>query len=98
MKIEKVIYVLMIVNYVLFSCEADDVVSGSGNLITETRTVSVFNKVSSIGVFDINITQGNFQSVEIIADDNIIDYVTTKVVNNELLLYLDDTIIIVTLI
>ena len=91
MKIEKVIYVLMIVNYVLFSCEADDVVSGSGNLITETRTVSVFNKVSSIGVFDINITQGNFQSVEIIADDNIIDYVTTKVVNNELLLYLDDS-------
>ncbi len=36
------------------------------------------------------ITQGDFQSVEIIADDNIIHKVKTNVVNNELRLYLDD--------
>jgi hypothetical protein len=67
-----------------------DTIEGSGSPISEFRDVAYFSKVSSEGVFEVTITQGDFQSVEITADDNIIQRVRTKVVNNELRLYLDD--------
>lgn len=72
------------------SCSDEERISGSGNLITESRDVDSFTKVRSEGVFDVTITQDNSKSVEITADDNIINQVKTKVINNELQLYLDD--------
>ena len=42
------------------------------------------------GVFEVTITQGSTQSVEISADDNIMNRVKAKVINNELQLYLDE--------
>ena len=74
----------------VISCSNDDLIIGSGSPISEFRSVSNFSKISSEGVFDITIKQGSVQSVEIIADDNIIHKVKTKVVSNELRLYLDD--------
>ncbi|MDM9632685.1 head GIN domain-containing protein [Robiginitalea aurantiaca] len=73
----------------LTACTKDPIV-GSGIPISEFRNVADFTKVSSEGVFEVTITQGNSQSVEVIADDNIIRRVKTEVVNNELRLYLDD--------
>ena len=67
-----------------------DTIEGSGTPISEIRSVANFTKVSSEGVFEVTITQGDVQSVEITADDNIIRRVKTEVVNNELRLYLDD--------
>jgi len=67
-----------------------DTIEGSGTPISEFRDVAYFSKVSSEGVFEVTITQGDFQSVEITADDNIIQRVKTEVVDNELRLYLDD--------
>jgi hypothetical protein len=67
-----------------------DTIEGSGSSISEIRNVTHFTKVSSEGVFDVTITQGNSQSVEITADDNIIQRVKTEVIDNELRLYLDD--------
>jgi len=72
------------------SCSDDDLIIGSGNPTSEFRNGLNFSKISAEGVFDITITQGSVQSVEIIADDNIIHKVKTKVVSNELRLYLDD--------
>ena len=76
----------------LFSCSTDDTIYGSGQLASEFRDVNLFTKVNSEGVFEVNITQGSSQSVEIIADDNVIHKVRTKVINNELRLYLDSDI------
>ena len=67
-----------------------DTIEGSGTPISEIRDVANFTKVSSEGVFEVTITQGDVQSVEITADDNIIRRVKTEVVDNELRLYLDD--------
>lgn len=74
----------------VISCSNDDLIIGSGSPTSEFRSVSNFSKINSEGVFDITITQGSVQSVEIIADDNIIHKVKTNVVSNELRLYLDD--------
>jgi len=68
----------------------DDTVFGSGNLISETRTVDQFTKIKSEGIFEVTVTQGASQSIEITADNNIIDLVKTSVNSNELKLYLDE--------
>lgn len=80
------IYILL---FTLTACTKDSV-EGSGLPISENRNVALFTKVSTEGVFEVIITQGNSQSVEIIADDNIIQLVKTEVVDDELRLYLDD--------
>jgi len=81
-------FILLITTVI--SCSDDDLIIGSGSPTSEFRSVSNFSKISSEGVFDITIMQGSVQSVEIIADDNIIHKVKTNVVGNELRLYLDD--------
>ena len=63
---------------------------GSGNLVTETRAVNEFTRVSSDGIFEVNITAGTSQSVEVTADDNIMQYVKTTVSSKQLSLYLKD--------
>ena len=77
----------------LASCTDDDKINGSGNMVTETREVSEFTKVSSEGVFEVNITEEDTQSVEVTADNNIMPYVNTNVSSNQLGLYLKDGII-----
>ena len=75
----------------LTSCEKDDHVNvGSQKLTSELREVVEFTKLKSTGVFEVAITQGTGQSVEITADDNIIGRVRTNVVNGELRLELSD--------
>lgn len=71
------------------SCSIDSI-TGSGNLTSEIRNLNSFNAVSVVGVFEVNIIQGDTQSVEIIADDNVISHVRTKIENGILKLYLDN--------
>lgn len=73
----------------LASCTKDDY-TGSGTTISEFRDVNLFSKISSEGTFVVNITQGPTQSLEIIADDNIIDRVRTIVSGDRLKIYLED--------
>ena len=80
---------ICILLFTLTAC-TKDTIEGSGSPISEIRNVANFTKVSSEGVFEVTITQGDVQSVEVTADDNIIQRVKTEVVDNELRLYLDD--------
>ena len=86
---KRIIISICILQFSLTACTKDAIV-GSGTPISEFRNVADFTKVSSEGVFEVTITQGDFQSVEIIANDNIIHRVKTEVVDNEIRLYLDD--------
>jgi predicted small secreted protein len=58
--------------------------TGSGNVIRETRDVSDFQKVSISGGGDLILEQGGNESVEIEAEDNIIEYIETEVHNGTL--------------
>lgn len=89
-KMKQIFLLPIVVLALLVSSCSHDTIDGSGNLTSEIRNVANFTKVSSEGVFELNITQGASQSVEIIGDDNIMSKVITKVVNNELRLYLDE--------
>ena len=81
--------VLAIAIIVLSACSKDNY-TGSGNTISEFREVNAFAKINSSGTFIVNITQGPTQSLEIIADDNIIDKVNTRVSANQLNIYLEE--------
>ena len=86
---KRIFYLGGILMFVLSACTKDTIV-GSGEPVSEFREIPVFTKLSSEGVFEVTITQGDFQSVEITADDNVIGRVKTGVEDNELKLYLDD--------
>jgi hypothetical protein len=54
-------------------------IQGSGNVITEERTVSDFNKISFSGVGNLIIEQGDKESLKIEAEDNIVPKIQTSV-------------------
>ena len=84
------VFPILLVFVLVCSCSDEETISGSGNLITESRDVDSFTSVRSEGIFEVSITQGSSKSVEITADNNIINQIRTRVINKELQLYLDD--------
>jgi hypothetical protein len=62
------------------------VVRGSGNVTTETRPVSGFNAIRLDGAGRLVITQGSSESLEIQAEDNLINELTSQVEDGTLVL------------
>ena len=54
-------------------------VKGSGQMGTEVRELSGFRKIDASGVFQIEIVAQKDFSVEVEADDNLLQYITTEV-------------------
>lgn len=76
----------VILSAVIFSsCE---VITGSGNIITETRNVRQFEGIKSSGSVDVEIVDDNSRSLKVEADDNVLPYVITKVEDGTLNIYL----------
>lgn len=67
-----------------------DIVQGTGEVISETRDVSGFNQVRLNGAGRLIITQGSSESLEIQAEDNIINELTSEVSDNTLILGLEE--------
>ncbi|MFH1524749.1 MAG: head GIN domain-containing protein [Chloroflexota bacterium] len=55
------------------------IITGSGNVITETRDVTNFSRITLAGSGDVYVTQGEEVSVRIEAEDNLIPYFGTTV-------------------
>jgi len=67
------------------ACSSDDnVIEGSGDLVTEEQELDQFENVISPSSTDVNVIYGIEQNVTITADDNIINNITTSVNNNAL--------------
>jgi hypothetical protein len=63
-----------------------NVTRGSGDLTTESRNVSGFSRIQIDGAGDLIIVQGESESLEIQAEDNIIGDLTSEVRNETLVL------------
>ncbi len=61
-------------------------VKGSGIIATETRPALDFTQVSLEGSADVNISFGDFESVTVIAEDNIVSLIETNVLNHKLVI------------
>ena len=61
-----------------------EVIVGSGNLVTELRSLGTFHSVDLTTVGTVNITFGPSQEVSVTVNDNILEYITTIVSNGTL--------------
>jgi hypothetical protein len=68
------------------ACGFSPGITGSGNIKTETRTVSGFNAVNLAGTGRLTIAVTGTDSLEITADDNLLSYLTSDVSGKELTL------------
>lgn len=69
---------------------------GSGKVTTETRSISGFDKVVLSGIGDVDIVQGQRESLEIEAEDNVIPNIKTEVSDGTLKISFDRKSIIPT--
>lgn len=74
------------------SCYYPETVKGSGNVITEKRNLSGFTAIKASNGLMVTITMGTEESVEVIADDNIVPLIVTEVKNGVLELYCKENI------
>lgn len=73
-----------------------NVSSGSGNVITQRRSVSDFDRVVLNGIGDLTITQGSAESLSIEAEDNVIPHIKTAVSGSTLTINFDNKAVIPT--
>ncbi len=78
--------VLMIFDFQLSFAQK---VKGSGNIIKVERDVEPFTGIRTRSFVDVELVQGPFK-LEIEAEDNLIEYVETRVVKDNLIIEMDD--------
>jgi hypothetical protein len=67
-------------------------IRGSGNVVVQERQVSDFNEIMITGVGRVFVTQGDTESLSIETDDNLMEYIETRVRGNTLEIgFTDDT-------
>lgn len=68
-------------------------IDGSGNIITEKRNINQqFTKISVSTGVNVIVEQGSPAEVEVETDDNLIEYIITKVENGTLIVKIDGNI------
>lgn len=68
-------------------------IEGSGNIITQQRNLSQqFTKISASTGVNVIVEQGSDTKVEVETDDNLMDYVVTKVENGTLIVKIEGKI------
>jgi len=76
--------VLLIIS--LNSCYIDfrETVYGNGNVKTEDRSTDSFDRLKVSSGIDVFITQGDTESIKVIADENLLQYISTEIYDNTL--------------
>jgi len=78
----------------LFTClalllNACSYLRGSGNIVSEERTIQAFRQVEIFGAGELILSQGETESLTIEADDNLLPYIESQVRGDTLYLGLD---------
>ncbi len=86
----KKLLIIALSSIVLFSCRPS--IRGSGNIITQKRTVGNFKGLSAATSIEVDVKIGSTYEVTVEADDNVVDYIKTEVVGGTLKIrYADNT-------
>ncbi len=92
---------LLVASLLLSACSltilGQDIVRGSGNVISETREVSGFTGVEVVGSAEVEVSFGESESVVVETDDNIMPLVETEVRGGVLVISMKRNVSITTL-
>jgi hypothetical protein len=81
---------ISIVTFISTNAKAQKI-KGSGNVIKESRSIDGFTGLRTRSNIYVELTQGPYQ-MEIEAEDNVMEYVETRVIRNNLIIEIDDDI------
>jgi hypothetical protein len=76
-------FMILGILFLLAACGVE-IIQGSGEIIEEVREVNGFNKIKLDGIGRVILAQGEEESLTIWADENLLQYITTKVSSNTL--------------
>ena len=81
--------IIMVASLILTmpACYFGPAIYGDGNVVTEERNVDSFNGIKGASGLKVFITQGNEESVKVIADQNLQDIIKTEVIDGKLKIY-----------
>ncbi len=79
MYIKRYHVVLLLFVGILILTACNPIIKGSGDLVSETRQVSGFDRVTLSGSGDVIVTQGMGESLTIETDDNVMQHVKAEV-------------------
>jgi hypothetical protein len=84
------VFVLLFITAVASSCVSDWLgVTGKGNIITESRSATDFQSVQLLSAANITIVKDTLFKVEVEDYENIVKYISTKVVSHNLVISID---------
>ena len=75
---------LLMVLTAFFGCNVELGERGNGSIITENIETGTFHQVELLGNFRINLRKATEESVVIVTDENLMDYITVENVNGTL--------------
>ena len=83
--------VIIIIIFIIKNNLTKNNIQGSGNIISESRELNNFTSIILLGSIDVNIKTSESNNCVVIADDNLIPYIKTEVVNNKLNISLNES-------
>jgi hypothetical protein len=91
LKHNRVSLIFLVLMIILQGCYINlrETVYGSGNVVSEKRSVSSFDEIKVSSGIDVFITQGNKEALEVVADDNLLEFIKTEVSSGCLRIYTD---------
>ncbi|RMZ49004.1 DUF2807 domain-containing protein [Candidatus Marinimicrobia bacterium PRS2] len=83
--------VIIIIIFIIKHNLTKNNIQGSGNIISESRELNNFTSIILLGSIDVNIKTSESNNCVVVADDNLIPYIKTEVVNNKLNISLNES-------
>ena len=83
--------VIIIIIFIIKNNLTKNNIQGSGNIISESRELNNFTSIILLGSIDVNIKTSESNNCVVVADDNLIPYIKTEVVNNKLNISLNES-------
>ena len=83
--------VIIIIIFIIKNNLTKNNIQGSGNIISESRELNNFTSIILLGSINVNIKTSESNNCVVVADDNLIPYIKTEVVNNKLNISLNES-------
>lgn len=68
-------------------------INGNGHVVKQERDIGTFHAISVSSAFEVFLTQGNTEELVIEADENLMDYIETKIVGGTLKIFTHGNIV-----